>query len=273
MKHAGVWVALMAALAIAGCGKAAGDKDVLATVGSQKITVAQLDSELKVGGVADAANPKVRQAALDQIVARKLLALAAREGKLDSSPEARVLKAATVETFEAALQRRMVLETVARPTPAQAAAFIQAHPEMFAQRTGYLIDQLHVATPSDTTLMDALRPAMTLEAVESVLQARSIPFRRSVEQLDTLRADPRLTAAVRKLRPGEPFVLLEPGGFTVSRVRGSQVQPVAGAQATTIATELLLAQNRAQALQAWLDAQKAAKVRYPDAPKPAKAGK
>jgi hypothetical protein len=54
-------------------------------------------------------------------------------------------------------------------TPAEAAAFVASHPEMFAQRTGYLVDQLHVrAAPG---IVEALKPTKTLAEVESVLKA------------------------------------------------------------------------------------------------------
>lgn len=271
MKRAALCVAVaVAALSVAGCGKPTAEKRVLATVGGEKITFGELDTELKAGGVAEADDPNVRKAALDGIVARKLLAHAARDAKLDKAPEAQVMREAAAESFDAALQRRIIVDKVPKPTPAEAAAFIQAHPEMFAQRTGYLLDQLHVKAQSDPGLAQALRPAMNLPDVEKVLQARNIPYRRSVEQLDTLRAAPQLTAAIQKLSPGEPFVLPEPGGFTVSQIKDSRVEPITGAQATAIATELVLAQNRAKALSDWIAAQQKTKVEYANGPGAAK---
>ena len=103
--RAGTWAAAMAVVLVAGCSGDTG-KDVAARVGGEKITNAQLDTELKLAGVRDPADPKLRQAALEEIIARKVLAQAARNEKLDKAPEAIVLKAASIESFEAGLIRR-----------------------------------------------------------------------------------------------------------------------------------------------------------------------
>jgi EpsD family peptidyl-prolyl cis-trans isomerase len=255
----------MAALAIAGCSKPGGDKGELATVGGEKVTAAQLDAELKATEVARPDDPAVRREALDRIVTRKLLAQAARAEKLERTPQNSLLKAATIESFEAGLELQAIGDKVAAPTAAEAAAFVQDHPEMFAQRTGYLIDQLHVNAKPDQALIAALQPTKSLAEVERILQGRNVPFRRSVEQLDSLRADPRIIAAVRKLAPGEPLVMSEPYGFSVSSVRQSSVQPVVGAQATAIAAKLLTAERRNKAMSDRIAALKAEKVKSPKA--------
>jgi EpsD family peptidyl-prolyl cis-trans isomerase len=261
-----MWVTVAAtALLVAGCNSGGGGKDVLATVGSEKITEQQVETELRLGGVANPEDPAARKAALDQIIARKLLAQQARADKLDKTPDAAVLRAAAIETYEANLQRTAMMSKVAKPTTADAATFIQAHPEMFAERTGYVIERLQVNAPADPALVEALKPAKTLEEVEATLQARKIPYRRSIDQLDSLRAAPQLTATVSRLAPGEPFVLPEPNGFTVGRVRDRKVQPVTGEAATQIASEIVYAQRQATTMKERLDALKDEKVKYPGA--------
>lgn len=265
MMRTGLWVAMAAALAMAGCGKPDSGKQALATVGGDQITKAQVDTELKAAGAPQAENPEVRQAALEQIVRRKLLAQAARQEKLDQTPEMKVMRTAAQETFEAGLELGAIRAKIAQPTPQEAEAFVQSHPDMFAQRTGYLLDQLHVKGQLDPALSKALEPANTLAEVERVLQGRSLQFGRSVEQLDTLRANPQLTAAIRKLTPGQPFILPDIGGFTVSTVRQSSVQPVVGPQASAIANRLLLAEREVKAINDRLAGLKTDKVKYPKA--------
>lgn len=252
----------MAVVLAAGCSSADTGKDVVARVGGEKVTKAQLDTELKLAGARDPADPKLRQAALEEIIARKVLAQAAREERLDKGPDAIVLKAASIETFEAGLIRRNLLLAVPEPSTAEIDAFVREHPQMFERRTGYLIDQLSVPAQRTPELIAALKPTKTLEEVEAMLKERRIDYRRSLQSLDTLRSEPQLSAAIEKLPPGEPFVLPEAGGFTVNRVRDATVQPLTGAKAQAIAKELLLGQRRAKALRARLDELKAAKVKY-----------
>ena len=268
MTRAAVWIVLAATLSIAGCGKTGGDRSVLATVGNERITQSMLDAELRTSDPPPADDPAARRAVLDQIVVRKLLAQAARQEKLDKSREALILKAVGIETLEASLELREVQAKVAKPSPTDVAAFIQGHPEMFARRTLYLVERLYLRGPADPTLLAALKPTRTLEEVVRVLDARDRPYRRSVEQLDTLRADPRLTAAIQTLAPGEPFVLNDAGALTVGSVRQSAIQPIVEPQATQLAGELVLAQRRAKAVKDRIAALKAERVVYPGAAKP-----
>ncbi|WP_293676099.1 hypothetical protein [uncultured Phenylobacterium sp.] len=261
--RAGTCLAIVAMLAMAGCARTGGDETVLATVAGEKITEAELSAELRLGGVARADDPDVRRAALEQIVMRKLLARRARADDLDKTAEARVIKAAAMESVDAGLALSAMQSKVKPPTAAEAQAYVQTHPERFAERSGYIFDQLRTNVPLNAALVTALRPTKTLEEVERVLRGRGIPFRRSVQGFDTLRANPQLSAAIRKVPPGEPFVSNEPGGFTVSRVRQSTVQPIVGAPANALATELLLAERRSKAINAEIESLRAKLVTYP----------
>lgn len=266
----GMWVTAAAvALAMAGCNSGDG-KDVLATVGSEKITEQQVKTEIQLAGAANPDDPAIRKAALEQIIARKLLAQEARADKLDKTPAAAVARAAAIETYEANLQRTAMMAQLPKPTTADAATFIQAHPEMFAERRGYVIERLNVVAKPDPGLVEALKPAKTFEAVEAVLQARKISYTRSASQIDTLRAAPQLTATLSRLEPGEPFVVPEANGFTVGRVRDSRVQPITGEAATRIASEILYSQRQTTKMKERLDALKAEKVKYVEAKAPAK---
>ncbi|MBX3485575.1 peptidyl-prolyl cis-trans isomerase [Phenylobacterium sp.] len=250
-----------ATLVVAGCNSAGGG-DVVAKVGAEKVTKAQLDAELALSGAANPGDPALRKAMLDQIVARKLLAQEARAEKLDKSPEAAALRVAAIETYEANLERSAMMSTIPKPTEADATTFIQAHPEMFGERTGYVIERLNVVTKADPALVKALEPAKTLEAVEAVLTQRGIAYSRSVSQIDTLQAAPQLTATLRRLQPGEPFVVPEPNGFTVGRVRDSKVQPLVGPAAIRVASEIVYGQRQTTKMKERLDALKSKKVTY-----------
>jgi len=240
--------AALAAVIVAGCSQGAPDKDVAAVVAGEKITVAQLDREVAISGARKPSDPNVRRAVLDTIIARKLLAKAARAEGLNKTPEAMAAKRISDETFDAGLDRVATIARTPGPTPAEVKAYIAAHPEMFAHRTGYLIEQLQVPRRHTPDMFEALRPTKTLEEAEAVLKARQMPYRRVVLPMDTLRADPRISEAVAKLPAGEPFVLPGAGGFTVNRVRGSKVSPVTGRQAEAIATERIQAERINKAL-------------------------
>ncbi|MBX3482159.1 peptidyl-prolyl cis-trans isomerase [Phenylobacterium sp.] len=239
----------LAVLIAAGCNKigAAPSGPVAATVNGEAITVSQLDAELKASETPNATDPKVRNAALQRIVARKLLAQSAREQKLTDAPGAALLKAAAVETWEASLaQARAVAGP--DPTPEEAKAYMAAHPELFAGRTAYLVDQLVLPGQPPEAVARALEPANTLEAVEAVLKQYNSPYRRGTAELDSLSAPPELVRKVAGLAPGELFVLPARQGLTINRVRASKVQPVTGDAAVGLAQGMLRDRRRGQAL-------------------------
>jgi peptidyl-prolyl cis-trans isomerase C len=246
--RARAWGAAMAAVIVAGCSQGAPGKDVAAIVAGETITVAELDHELASMSPAAAKDPAARRALLEAIVVRKLLAKAARAEKLNKTPGALAAKRIADESFDANLDRLNTIARTPAPTPAEVQAYIAAHPEMFAQRTGYLIEQLQVPRRHTPELFEALRPTKTLEEVETILKARKLPYRRVVLPMDTLRADPRISEAVAKLPPGEPFVLPGATSFTVNRIRDSQMRPVTGRPAETIAAERLRTERVAKAL-------------------------
>jgi hypothetical protein len=66
----------LAAVIVAGCGQDAPKKDVAAIVAGETITVAELDRELANAGIGEKVDPRVRRLALEEIIARKLLAKA-----------------------------------------------------------------------------------------------------------------------------------------------------------------------------------------------------
>jgi peptidyl-prolyl cis-trans isomerase C len=250
-----VLAATLAVLALAGCDKlkgmagGGGSGPVAATVNGEKITVAQVDAELKASGdEAAAKDPALRQVAVQRIIARKVLADEARKEKLDATPEAKILKNAAAETFEATLVQRDALAKVKPPTDAEVQAFIQQNPAMFANRMLYVLEEAQLEKAPDAATQAALKPVDAYDGVLKVLAEHGINVRRGTAQLDTLQIDPRLTDALAKLPPGNAIVLPAPPTVAVARVLGSKPQPLTGPQAEAIARQVMVNQRRQKAV-------------------------
>lgn len=239
--------AALTVVLMAGCGPRDPGDAVVATVMGEKITAGELDRELRAARVAKPQDPVVRRAALEEIVTRKLLAKAARIEGLDRQPQILAAKATADEVFDAKLYQAATLAKVAPPTAAEAKAFVQANPTMFERRTIYLLEELRAPIATDKALVDALMPTKSLAAAEAVLKARGVKYRRVLDTVDTLRANPKLSQAIAGLPSGEPFILPGPGGLIIGSVRGVRPQPLTGPKAEAVARELLLASRRAVA--------------------------
>ena len=255
----GVLVGCMALVTLAACDKAPpGKAEVAAKVYGEKITVPELDAELKAAGVPDMTDQNVRRDALQRIILRKLLARAAHDQKLNRDPSYPALKQAAVETFEAGLAQKAAVDKATTPTIQDASAYVAQHPEMFAQRTIYLIEELVVPQRPDPGLIEALKPVDDFNQIEQILRDRRVPFSKGGDQIDTLRVDPNLSVQIARLPQGAAFVLPAPTGFAIARVRASKVEPVVGEQATTIASSILTSQRKQKALNDAIEAARTA---------------
>jgi EpsD family peptidyl-prolyl cis-trans isomerase len=237
-----------ACLALAACGQ--GDKaptgQVVATVKGKEITLIDLRNELNGFTSPDAKTRKAaEQAALDAIVNRKLLAAAAEDAKIDKSPEFAQQQKRLNETLLVQTWQAQIAKQVPPPGADEVAAFIEKHPEMYAARKIYGIDQIRMARPADGALLTELQPLSTLEQVRGLLTAKGLKFVEGTDQMDTLTANPKMVEAVTKLPDGEVFIIPAGNMLLINRIREARVEPVTGPDATKHA-KLYLTNQRTQ---------------------------
>lgn len=270
MRSTMLAVTAVAALSVVGCAPAGGGggSSVVATVAGRPITAADVDAEMRVTGVSKPDDPAIRRAVLEHMIARKLSARAARDGGLTASADVRRARAMALEDFDAALDRSATLAKVAAPSDAEADAFINRHPEMFANRTVYQLDQIRTAPNPGLATLQALAPVKTMEEAEKVLGDQKVAYRRAGAVIDTLRVPTAFSTILTKLPSGAVFILPEGGGASINQVRGSEVRPVAGVGARAIAKDMLTARRRAEALRSRMATLKAGQVTYAEATAP-----
>jgi EpsD family peptidyl-prolyl cis-trans isomerase len=130
------FVALIAALALAGCGKKTPPEQVLVTGDGFEITLSELDHVLRnTPPVPKEQVAPARRKILDELIGQKLLAEAAKKDGLDHDT-------ATVEALEAS-RRAILADVYVRrlagtpnvPGDAEIRAYYDAHPADFAQRS------------------------------------------------------------------------------------------------------------------------------------------
>jgi EpsD family peptidyl-prolyl cis-trans isomerase len=245
-----VAIAAVGCIALAACGRGEPKGQVLAVVGDEEVTALQLQEEMGGFRAPNAAAKKAaEQRALNQIVARKLLAEAAREEEIEKSPEfarqrERMTEALLVQTWQAKLARAV-------PTPSleEAQQFISQNPDVYAARKRMQVEGLtFVAPPNDQTLLRTLQPLKTLDAIRAVLTSRNIPFRNGSGELDPLALDPRIATQLLKLPPGEVFVLPQGNALLVAQVVSTRVDPVPNEIAIRHATQFLKGQRTQEAI-------------------------
>lgn len=154
----GGWLALaMLGGLLSGCGDRTPTGQVVAVVGDTDITRRDVAAQIG-GGVAPQVQARARETALEAVIQRELLARAARQRRIDASPDyLAAIRRARTDILIARLEAS-VLADLPPPTDAEIDAFITAHPQMFAERMQITAAQTRTGAPaaaSDTVTIDS----------------------------------------------------------------------------------------------------------------------
>lgn len=276
-RHPSLRPALLAtgaALLLAAC-QSEPTGQVAAKVDGDEITLTELNTELQGAQIPKGADTKaIQRQALQRVVDRKLLANAAREEKIDQSPEFVVRR----QQLEEALLVQMLSQKMARalkaPTAAELDKFANDNPNIFAGRQILSIDQVRFPPPQNPDFMKQLAATKTMPDVIAVLGRAGIKYERGTTAMDTARIPPQLAAQIRNVPPGEPFVLPAGNLLLVNLVTGSQPAPLPPEAVRPVATNGLAQTRLGAALQDRLKAERdKTKVEYQPGFEPPAAGK
>lgn len=217
----------------AGCGKKDEAKkpatQVAAKVNSNEITVHQVNNLLaRTPNVKPEMADQAKREILNRLIDQQLARQKAIEKKLDRSPAVQqALEAAKTEILA-----RAYLEQIAavqpKPTAEETKKYYAEHPELFAQRRVYSLEEITVVLPDDAVaeFREQANKARSLQDIAGWLKARGIKFAanrgvRTAEQIP-LELLPRLQTA----KDGDILVLEAGNNREVIRVAASKAEPV-----------------------------------------------
>jgi EpsD family peptidyl-prolyl cis-trans isomerase len=248
--------------------------EVVATVAGQEITQRELRAEL--AGASLPSDPKalkaVEQQALQMIIDRKLLAKAADDQGLDKTPDFALQKARTDESLLAETLQAKLAGDVPPPTREEAQSFISAHPDSFAARKVFAVDQIRMARPTNAKLIEEIKPLNSMDDIAALLTREHVDYRRGTDTVDALTVGPDIVSSIVKLPAGEVFVIPGGGGgVLINQIKTTTVIPFTGEPAMTYALALLKQQHTREAVARQLNAivsKEASSVRYNPAYQP-----
>ncbi len=237
------------ALLLAGCGGKEKDKatQTAAKVNKEEITVHQINNVLsRRAAVPPEQAASASRQVLEQLIDQELEIQQAEEQKLDRQP-------AVMQQIEAARREiiaRSYLEKIGtgapKPTPAEIAAYYEAHPELFAQRRIYGLREVNIdATPEQATALRAALPAAkTFADFLAYLKANNLHFTSS----DAVRSAEQLPLATVKqfaaLKDGQAALGTRPGGVQIVYLTQSRSAPISQEQAKPAIEQYLLNQRK-----------------------------
>ncbi len=246
-----------AALAVSGCGSKDGKLDkgqVVASVDGDEITIFELNAEVQAAQAQAGTDRKLaEQLALQRIIERKILAKVAREQKLDKTPAFLIQQRRADELILTTMLRDKIAGGVAQPTEAEITQYQAAHPDRFAQRKIYSIEQIVFPPPSSAEKFKQFAPLKTLDQLAAKLTADGTQFRRAPTQLDTAALPPEIAGKIAALPAAEMFILPTQQGLTANVITATTVQPLSTEQAHELALNALRNERFSKAADAQLN--------------------
>jgi EpsD family peptidyl-prolyl cis-trans isomerase len=239
-------LALAVCLPLSGCGGSgkAPTGQVAARVNGKEVTVQELQAELNGFTAPDAKSRKAaEQRALQNIVARKLLAKAAEDAGVAKTPEFALQKQRMEEGLLVQAWQNKLVKAVPAPAPEEVQQFITQHPEFYANHKVFVVDQLRIPPINDPKIIEELKPLNSLEAIAQVLTSHNIRFSSAKATIDALSVDPKLLDQIEKLPPGEVFVVPAQNMLIANKIAETRVVPVPNDVAVKHATQYIKAQR------------------------------
>lgn len=257
----------MAAVACAflasSCNKKA-EGQTIAVVNGDEITVPDLNfaldqAKIPQGTDKDAARSQV----LQQLVDRRLLAQQAQKEGIDKTPEYlnRVRRADEDLLISMLADRR--LKTAQLPSDSEIQSYISTHPEVFANREVWSLDQLVFPTPTNAKVKADIQGAHSIDQLATVLQNDKVSFTRQKNKLDTAAIPPEMFGKLNALPTGEPFAVSNGSQMVASAVSAKEPHPLTGDAAKPVAADAIRKSQTAKSLESLLKSLKSSgKIEY-----------
>ncbi|ODU07340.1 MAG: peptidyl-prolyl cis-trans isomerase, EpsD family [Rubrivivax sp. SCN 71-131] len=252
-----------------GCGEKKKERpqpQVAARVDGREITLPQINLVLEQQ---HSLRPEQIDAASRQVLARlvdqRLLAAQAERLELDRDPRVRERIDAATREILARTYADHLGDKAQPPTAQEIDGYHAAHPERFAQRRIYSLQEL--AIEADPGQLAALR--LQLQAGQSIgefvehLKASGIRFVANQAVRATEQLSPQTLQLLSGLRPGQAVLLPASHGALVIALGGSRDEPLTLERSRPLIEQMLLAERRRKLLDTELRAlRKAARIEY-----------
>ena len=254
---------------LAGCSDKKKEKaatQTAAKVNKEEITVHQINFLLaQQRALPPEQAASASRVVLERLIDQELALQKAGDQKLDRDPR-------VVQQIEAArrdIVARAYLEKIGegapRPTPAEIAAYYEAHPALFKERRVYSLQEVAIeATPAEAeSLKKVLVGSKTFPDFVAYLKANNVRFSgteavRAAEQLPLASVD-----QFGKMKDGQAIFNVRASGAQVINLAASRPQPVTLAQATPAIEQFLLNERKRKLVSDDMQAlRSAAKIEY-----------
>jgi len=226
----------LALMVLTGCSDSEADKpatQIVAKVNGDEITVHQLNNAVaKVPNVSQENVNEVRKEVLEKLVNQQLAVQQAEKNKIDRSAEVVMMMDAAKRDILTKAYLSQLVANLPQPSEQEASKFYDEHPELFAQRRIYKLQEIVI--PGKDAPLDEIRQAASEKSMDDMvawLKSKNIQFRtagatRAAEQISL-----PMLAEIASLQDGQTKLIETPEALTVVHLVSSEVSPIEKASA------------------------------------------
>lgn len=201
---------------------------IAAKVNDDEITVHQLNNAIaKLPAIPPENLASVRMDLLNKLVNEQLAVQQAMEHKLDRSAEVMMqIEAAKREILTKAYLKE-VISKLPKVNPDEAKQFYNSHPELFAERKVYNLQQITIAKPHPPVAeIQQLIAGKSMADIAAALKEKNIVFLANVGTRAAEQIPLSTLAELSKVKDGQTSVIESPQALTIVKVNASQAAPL-----------------------------------------------
>lgn len=202
---------------------------IVAKVNDDEITVHQVNAAMaKIPNVTAENADKVRQEVLTKLINQQLAVQQAEEHKIDRSAEVMMMMDAAKREILTRVYLSQLVAGLPEPSEEEANKFYDEHPELFAQRRIYKLQEIVI--PSKDAPVAEIRQLTAenkpMEEIAAWLKSKNIAFNsngatRAAEQISL-----PMLSQISSMQDGQTKLIESPQSLTIVHVASSQTAPV-----------------------------------------------
>ena len=223
-----VLMMLVAAAGLSGCGNK--DKKIgqsLVRVNGEDITMLQVNDELNRAGVQAEQQAVASKQLVESLIDRQLIMAEAVRNKIDRTPAVvQAIERAKAQIISQAFLESVVTKTP-KPTRAEIDEYYQDHPEFFAKRKQFDLQQLVIANKNfNDELKSIIDSAKSLDEVAAWMDKHGVQYTRGQATRTSADLPPQAVSKLLELPPGQLFLVGEGGNRVLNILTNTKDSPV-----------------------------------------------
>jgi EpsD family peptidyl-prolyl cis-trans isomerase len=230
---------------------------IAAQVNESEISIHQVQTMIQLQpGLSNQLGEAASGRILDSLIEQELAAQGARAAGLDSSPKVlQAMELAKREVLARAYQDQLAAKAVMPDTEA-VNRYYETHPELFAKRRRYTLQETQVKVPADQVkaFKAKVESATSIDAINALLNQGALPHssRTSTQWAEGLAMS--LLSQLAYLKNGQSLALQTQDGLIIVSVMQTEQVPLSLSQATPVIQAALYAGNRRDAVRQGMEA-------------------